>query len=731
MAVAPMLKTTVLGHRAAMSDVIEALQRAGALDVVASELDLESQEIGPEDIRRLHVEERLAQAVFVRDFLGRYHTTDAPFSTFVAEKVHLSPERFFALEFDQHQCRVYRECEGISDRIASGDRERERLIALIRDLEPWLAFRLQIGQWTGTEHTALFTGTVPASLAADIRSRLREAVSEVTVEELGPNGDRQAWVVIASRDQVSEVRAVLGATDFTEVAFPGLEDYPAEEAADAVERIARIDAEQVRLIERATELAAKHYHEAVALVQALESDRDAILVHRDIAGTERAFIITGWVRESASDDVARALEPFGDSVDLSYLPPADEDEPPVALDNPRWLQPFEILTDLYGRPAYRQADPTPLLAPFFLLFFALCIGDVGYGAMLIGGAWLVKHRLDVTAGVKRFMDLLMMGGALSMVVGVLLGSYLALPVDSLPAPLQAMQVLDPIEDIQQFLLVALVIGLIQVFFGVFVAAWAAFKRGDAESALFDQLSIVFLFVMLGVTAVAGVSGNGGLVRASLVIGIVGAMVMQGRAVQAALRTDGVASWDRMFGLAWAAVFVGGIVAFGVTGSMAALWAALGISAVGLVASRAVRRGVVGVLSGAYNVYGLTGFVGDVLSYLRLPALGLSGSLVGSVFNILTALVWSGAAPLFAKGGFSLVGGALIAIMAIAVFAAGHVFNVVINLLGAFVHPTRLQFVEFFSKFYEAGGRPFSPFGFRTDGIVLDAGAAGEEGGRVS
>ena len=329
MAVAPMLKTTVLGHRAAMSDVIEALQRAGALDVVASELDLESQEIGPEDIRRLHVEERLAQAVFVRDFLGRYHTTDAPFSTFVAEKVHLSPERFFALEFDQHQRRVYRECEGISDRIASGDRERERLIALIRDLEPWLAFRLQIGQWTGTEHTALFTGTVPASLAADIRSRLREAVSEVTVEELGPNGDRQAWVVIASRDQVSEVRAVLGATDFTEVAFPGLEDYPAEEAADAVERIARIDAEQVRLIERATELAAKHYHEAVALVQALESDRDAILVHRDIAGTERAFIITGWVRESASDDVARALEPFGDSVDLSYLPPADEDEPQI------------------------------------------------------------------------------------------------------------------------------------------------------------------------------------------------------------------------------------------------------------------------------------------------------------------------------------------------------------------------------------------------------------------
>jgi V/A-type H+-transporting ATPase subunit I len=165
--------------------------------------------------------------------------------------------------------------------------------------------------------------------------------------------------------------------------------------------------------------------------------------------------------------------------------------------------------------------------------------------------------------------------------------------------------------------------------------------------------------------------------------------------------------------------------------MTAVWATLGFSAAGLFVSKAVRRGVVGVLTGAYNVYGLTGFVGDVLSYLRLPALGLSGMLVGSVFNILTALVWGGVGPLMARGGLVMVGGAVVAVLAVVLFAVGHTFNVVINLLGAFVHPTRLQFVEFFSKFYEAGGRPFSPFRFRTDGLVLDVGVAGEEGGRVS
>lgn len=731
MAVAPMLKTTVLGHRPAMDRVLGALQRAGVVDIVSSDLELDSEEIGPEDERRLHAEERLADAVFIRDFLSRFHVSEAPLSTFVAEKVHLTPEHFHGLEYDTHAKRLYRECVAISDRLASGERERERLRALIKDLEPWTGLRLEIGQWTGTQRTSLFTGTVPAAAAADIRARLREEVAEVTVEELGPVADREAWVVIASRDLVADVRVLLASTDFSEVTFPGLTGYPAEEAETARHRISELDEAEKRLIERAAELAEKHYHDAVALVQALESGRDKVLVHRDVAGTERAFVITGWVEERLAPAVEEALAHLSEEVDLSFEPPCDDDEPPVALSNPAWLKPFEILTDLYGRPAYRGTDPTPLLAPFFILFFALCIGDVGYGAMLIGGALLVKHRLDVTDGVKRFMDLLVIGGVASMFVGVLLGSYLALPVDSLPAQLQALQVLDPIADIQQFLVVALVIGLVQVFFGVFVAAWSAFARGDAESALFDQLSIVFLFAMLGVTAVAGVAGNGDLVRGSLVFGLVGAMVMQGRAVQSALRADGVASWDRMIGLVWVAAFVGGFAAFAFTGQVAAVWVALGVSGAGLVASRAVRRGVVGVLSGAYNVYGLTGFVGDVLSYLRLPALGLSGTLVGSVFNILTALVWSGAAPLFAEGGLSLLGGALIAVLAILIFAVGHVFNVVINLLGAFVHPTRLQFVEFFSKFYEAGGRPFSPFRFRTDGIVLDAGAAGEEGGRVS
>jgi V/A-type H+-transporting ATPase subunit I len=156
----------------------------------------------------------------------------------------------------------------------------------------------------------------------------------------------------------------------------------------------------------------------------------------------------------------------------------------------------------------------------------------------------------------------------------------------------------------------------------------------------------------------------------------------------------------------------------------ALWALLGLTVVGLFASRAVRKCVVSFLGGAYAVYGMSAFLGDILSYTRLAALGLSGALVGMVFNVLAKMVWDPVGGLWAGGGAGWMLAVVAVVAAVAIFVVGHVFNVVINLLGAFVHPARLQFVEFFSKFYEGGGHPLAPFKFATRSVVLSAGESG-------
>jgi V/A-type H+/Na+-transporting ATPase subunit I len=441
--------------------------------------------------------------------------------------------------------------------------------------------------------------------------------------------------------------------------------------------------------------------------------------------TERTFMVSGWARESQRTELERALEAITADVDLTFEEPGPADKPPVVLENPWIFRPFEVLTNLYGLPRYDEFDPTPLLAPFFLAFFAICVGDFGYGLMLIAGAWYIKNKLDVAPGVEQFMDLLMFGGAGAMVVGVLFGSYFALDWGMVKGALpflDAVQVLDPLNQLPTFLVLTIVLGLLQLFFGVLVAAYDLARRGDRASAFFDQISTILMFASIGVAAAIPQ-----IAMPAIIIGIGITAIFKGRALQAALGAEGAATWDRALGMGWIALLIAALIAWGLRLSIPVGWVLLGVTVVGLAVSKTVRRSLVGLLGGLYAVYGMTAFIGDTLSYTRLAALGLSGGLVGMVFNTLAGLVMGGATGLFAKGGLGILWGIVVVILAALVFVVGHVFNVVINLLGAFVHPARLQFVEFFSKFYEGGGRAYRPFAKRTKSLVLHAGEVRQEG----
>ncbi|MBN1192143.1 MAG: V-type ATP synthase subunit I [Coriobacteriia bacterium] len=725
MAVAPMLKVTVLAHQSVMDDLVGRMQRAGVLAIDSAPAELPGLDSSSDEDRLHRLEEYLADATFVRDFLGRYHVSGQPFGAFVSEKIHIDVDEFHSLSADAAMLQLYRECEEISSRSATLQRERTRLLHLAEELLPWENLHLQISRWLGTEHMVLFTGIVPASDGAAIRQALRETASDVTVEELQSVNGRAAWVVMAHRAVVDAVRATLALTNFQEVGFPDLEDYPAEERAEALERADDIAEELARLDEAAQNLAAANHSRCVAVVEAVASELDSVIVRGQFGATERTFAIGGWVRASQREELEAVLEPLADEVDVSFAEPADDDKPPVVLDNLRIIRPFETLTDLYGLPKYGEVDPTPLLAPFFLLFFSLCICDVGYGLMLIAGAWYIKNKIDVAPGVKRFMDLLMYGGAGAMVAGVLFGSYFALDFKMVAGALpflEPLQVIDPLIELPKFLIFTIVLGVIQVFFGILISAWDLARHGDRRAAFFDQFSTILMFASIGVAAAVPA-----LTMPAIVLGVGVTAVFKGRAIEAALGRKESPGWDRALGISWLVAVLVTLVTWATGLSLPVGWVLLGLTLVGLAASKTVRRSVVALLGGMYAVYSMTSFIGDILSYTRLAALGLSGMLVGMVFNTLAGLVMGGAGGLFASGGLSVVGGIVVVLLGSLVFAVGHTFNVVISLLGAFVHPARLQFVEFFSKFYEGGGRPFKPFAHRTKSLVLHAGGARQEG----
>lgn len=720
-----MLRVTVLAHQSVMDELVARMQRAGVLDIETASAGLNLLGVSPDDERLRRLEEYFAYATLVRDFLGRFHTSDRPFGAFVSEKIHLNAAEYEALQADATFLRIYRQCEAISSQTATLDRERARLKALADDLLPWESLHLQISRWRGTEHVVLFAGIVPSAEGPAIRQALREVTPDVTVEELQSVRGRAAWVVMAHCSTLDEVQAALVLTSFQEVSFPELHDTPAEERAIALARVEEIGGELELLAESARTLAEAHYERSVALVEAIGSDIDAVRVREHFGTTDRTFVVSGWVRASRREELVTVLAPLGAEVDVTLEGPAEDDHPPVELDNPWFIRPFEVLTDLYGLPRYDEFDPTPLLAPFFLAFFGICVGDFGYGLMLIAGAWYVKNKVDVAPGVKRFMDLLTVGGGGAMVVGVLFGSYFALDfsiIQTYAPPLAALRVLDPLAELPTFLIITIALGITQVTFGVLLAAYDLARRGDRAAAFFDQFSTVLLFAAIAVAAAVPV-----LALPAIVIGVAATAIFKGRALQAAVGSTDVPVWDRVLGGAWLALVVGALTGWAFGLRLPLGWPVLALTVAGLAVSKTMRRALVAVLGGLYAVYGMSAFIGDILSYTRLAALGLSGALVGMVFNTMAGMVMGGAGGLFESGGMSIVGGIVVVLLGSLVFVVGHVFNVVINLLGAFVHPARLQFVEFFSKFYQGGGRTHRPFAKRTKSLVLHAGEARQKG----
>ncbi len=363
--------------------------------------------------------------------------------------------------------------------------------------------------------------------------------------------------------------------------------------------------------------------------------------------TEEVLIWEFWVPKSLMKKVEYTVEAYSAYTELAVVKPDEGEEPPTLLKNAPWSSCIEPLTIMYGTPTYGKVDPTSLMAPFFFVFLGMCFGDAGYGLVVAGilGYLLVKHKLSPT--LRKFFVLMTVGMGMSVIFGAMTGSWFGDSVTAFPflsglVPLvHGIQVLDPMNDPMTLLLISLGLGFIQVMFGLAIAFAENWRSGDKMAAVSDQGGwMIFLL---------------GLVRmgCSLTFYLPSAWVLPSK-----------------------------VVAKG--------------GALLLVATQGrEKKGIAGKLfSGVLSLYNVTGFLGDVLSYSRLLALGLGSAAVGMVINLLANLV----------AGTPYIG----IFLAVLIFVLGHTFSIVVNLLGAFIHSLRLQYVEFFGKFYNATGKDFTP-----------------------
>lgn len=373
------------------------------------------------------------------------------------------------------------------------------------------------------------------------------------------------------------------------------------------------------------------------------------------AATEKAVdnyltVLTGFA--PTSDD-KRLCASF-DSMDIYYSHEAatKEDNPPVKLKNNWFAKNFEVLTGMYGVPAYDEFDPTPVLGPFFMLFFAMCMGDAGYGILLMLIALVLRLKMKDSSLGKMHRLIAFLGG-MTFVVGIFLGTFFGM--------------------------------------SILEASWApAWLKGLCIDGWFPDAKIAGFPVQMVLAVAIGV------------LHICLAMVI--KTINFTKRfgfKKTVATWG------WTTLIVGGlvVVSLGMTEVLSAEAFKWTIIALAVVSGLAIyvfntpgRNPLLNIGSGLWDTYNMvTGLLGDVLSYIRLYALGLAGGMLGNAFNIMGTMILDIPVP-----GVNWV-------FCIIILIFGHVLNLAMSCLGAFVHPLRLTFVEYFKNSgYEGSGAKYNP-----------------------
>ncbi|MCK5115940.1 MAG: hypothetical protein KAR44_05030 [Candidatus Aegiribacteria sp.] len=397
-------------------------------------------------------------------------------------------------------------------------------------------------------------------------------------------------------------------------------------------------------------------------------DAAGLLLERTVAtrsaySSSHAYLFRAWIRTADLKDFTKKLGQLGE-VAVEEIKPEEGEIPPSPLTEKTSAEPYALLTDMYGQPTRQDPDPTPLMAPFYAFFFGICIGDAGYGiALALGCAagWYIVRRRH---GNPRLFQLLFQGGLASIFVGIFLGGWFGIPFDSLPGFLQAPANLlngllpgyQPGQPGQEgfgvskhFLYLTLGLGLVQLTTGIIVNLVKRWRAGEKFAAVVDQSGWL-------------------LATAGLFPWLFNHYLLNGTLY------DASGPLDKIFVYMLAA---GSLLIFIMGGR-----SAKGFGKIGL---------------GAYALYGIVNLLGDVLSYSRLFALALSSAIIAQVINQIAGM-------LLHQLGIPILG----IVLAIVVVVGGHAFNIAMAALSGFIHTARLQFVEFFGKFYDGTGVPFKP-----------------------
>lgn len=575
-------------------------------------------------------EDQLSKVKFVLQFLENYVPKQSLIKSLREEKIAITMSELESKVLDSKWEEIYKKVREKENQLTKLESEKTKLSGIVESLRPYENFNAPLNSLKELKQTSYFLGGISSRYEENLKIDLNDCYIEI----VSKNNQDIYFLALANKENSKTVEEVLRGYGFTPFKSDE-EDVPLKLIHDYNERISLIDSDKFLLRE---ELAG--YDEEIKKIQLAYEYYNNLVYRKTISSsflkTEGTILIKGWIPVKQNEKLASIVgEVSGEDHYLNFEDVKEEeiDDVPIQLENNDLNASFEAVTSMYSLPKYNYIDPTPLVTPFYLIFFGMMVADAGYGLLMLIGTLFALKYLNFDMSMKKMIKFFMYLSFPTIVFGLIYGSVFGNIV-----PMKGL--IDTNRDVMTILAMSLAFGVIQIFFGLGIKAFVLIKMDNPLEAFMDSGSWVITLVSLGGLG-AGSAFNIPALKTICAIGaIIGSLLIvftQGRYMQS-------------------------------------------------------KGGKIG--QGLYELYGITSYIGDLVSYTRLMAIGLSGGSIAGAINMIMKMV-PGPVGVFIIGPL--------------IFVIFQTVNLLLSLLSGYVHSLRLTYVEYFSKFYEGGGKPFEPF----------------------
>ena len=670
MAILDMKKCSIVGYGLDKQKLIKTLHKSCIFEVVKSE-QLDNASYVEEAKAKDEVNARLAKIAFAFDFLKIQKRTGDRIVKDNGKKKNIKKGKTVDISYKTPKKQLiktpvyidyndFMDCPNKADAVFSKISELEKInldlseiktseIKIKNQMEQLAVYEtldVKFSDVADTENTCMLLGTVPKEKVESIENVTKD-YENIFVEVI-PSGNKNQAVFVLVHKNIKDDAILRLSTecDFVRCSY-NFDMTAKDKINELATTLQENEKQKVLLLDKSLEYL-KYEDDFKLMYDYYSYESQKISAEEGMLNTASAFVVEGWIPADEQQKFEEALNKTSEYLFVEFRDPLDDEVPPTLCKNNKIVEPFEAVTNMYSAPYPTEFDPNPLMAFFFFVFFGFMVSDAAYGLILAVGAMAMYLLTKPAKGKGKMILLIFFGGVSTFIWGMIFGGWFGEPL--VPALVPA---LVPMENPMNVLLLALGLGVIHIMYGMAINGVQLIKKKKYIESIVETWDWFCIYIGLFLVA-----GN---------------MLLK-------LNNDAM----KLAGISLLGIGLATLLILGGYG----------------------KKGFGRIFGGVTRLYDIVNFMSDVLSYSRLFGLGLATGIVGMVFNKIAMVIVS----LLSGGGANIAGLIIGWIFAIAVMAVGHLFNLGINTLGAYVHDCRLQYIEFYGKFYQGGGHLFKPLG---------------------